>query len=410
MKHITIVGAGQSGLQLGIGLLQNGYRVTLVTDRTGEQIANGPVMSTQCMFHSALESERALALNHWEQQCPKIEAINLCVTHPESLGEKVINWRGGLSHFALSVDQRIKFPNWMDKFEELGGDLVVKRTQPSDLDQLGEQSDLLILATGKAELANLFERDSLRSPFERPQRKLVLLYLQNPQGDKPLDNVSFNVIPGAGEFFIMPALSHNGACEAMLFEVIPDGPLDCFEGLESNEQVLEKARSVLNTYLPWEAQRIEQAVLTDDNAVISGSFVPTVRKPVAKLASGKLVFGLGDTLCLNDPITGQGANNAAKAAQLYLERIISHGQQAFDEQWMTETFEQFWQYAQWPTTWSNMMLAAPPEFVLNLLGAAGQYPKLANRIVNAFDDPADLFPWFSHEEHANAYLAELSAV
>ena len=32
--------------------------------------------------------------------------------------------------------------------------------------------------------------------------------------------------------------------------------------------------------------------------------------------------GLGDAVCLNDPITGQGSNNAAKAAAVYLKRIL----------------------------------------------------------------------------------------
>jgi 2-polyprenyl-6-methoxyphenol hydroxylase-like FAD-dependent oxidoreductase len=41
MRNITIVGAGQSGLQLGLGLLQNGYRVRLISNRTAEDLAAG---------------------------------------------------------------------------------------------------------------------------------------------------------------------------------------------------------------------------------------------------------------------------------------------------------------------------------------------------------------------------------
>ena len=59
MRKINIIGAGQSGLQLGIGLLKQGYDVTIYSDRTPEQIYNGTVMSTQCMFHTALQHERA---------------------------------------------------------------------------------------------------------------------------------------------------------------------------------------------------------------------------------------------------------------------------------------------------------------------------------------------------------------
>jgi 2-polyprenyl-6-methoxyphenol hydroxylase-like FAD-dependent oxidoreductase len=75
MRNITIVGAGQSGLQLGLGLLQNGYRVRIVTNRTGADIAAGKVMSSQFMFNDALQAERDLGLNFWEKDCPNTDAI-----------------------------------------------------------------------------------------------------------------------------------------------------------------------------------------------------------------------------------------------------------------------------------------------------------------------------------------------
>ena len=70
MKRIAIVGAGQSGLQLALGLLDNNYEVTLCSDRSADEIREGRVMSSQCMFDSALEIERELNLNYWEEECP----------------------------------------------------------------------------------------------------------------------------------------------------------------------------------------------------------------------------------------------------------------------------------------------------------------------------------------------------
>lgn len=57
MSQITIIGAGQSGLQLGLGLLQNGYDVTIISDRTPEEIYNGRIASSQCMFDTPLSYE-----------------------------------------------------------------------------------------------------------------------------------------------------------------------------------------------------------------------------------------------------------------------------------------------------------------------------------------------------------------
>ena len=44
MRRITIVGGGQSGLQLGLGLLKKGNEVTVVSNRTGDDIYSGRVI------------------------------------------------------------------------------------------------------------------------------------------------------------------------------------------------------------------------------------------------------------------------------------------------------------------------------------------------------------------------------
>ena len=43
MRKILIVGAGQSGLQLALGLKAAGYDVTVMTSYTGQEIYDGSV-------------------------------------------------------------------------------------------------------------------------------------------------------------------------------------------------------------------------------------------------------------------------------------------------------------------------------------------------------------------------------
>ena len=57
MRKIAIVGGGQSGLQLALGLLQGGYQVTVISNRTPEQIRKGRVTSSQFMFHDSLQND-----------------------------------------------------------------------------------------------------------------------------------------------------------------------------------------------------------------------------------------------------------------------------------------------------------------------------------------------------------------
>jgi 2-polyprenyl-6-methoxyphenol hydroxylase-like FAD-dependent oxidoreductase len=83
MRKILIVGAGQSGLQLAIGLQTLGHEISLISNRTPDEIRAGQVMSTQCMFHSALQHERDLGINFWEDEAPCIEGLGVSVAAPD---------------------------------------------------------------------------------------------------------------------------------------------------------------------------------------------------------------------------------------------------------------------------------------------------------------------------------------
>lgn len=408
MKRITIIGGGQSGLQLGLGLLKNGYEVRVVQNRTAEDIRDGRVMSSQCMFSNSVQHERDLGIDFWSEECPPVEGINFMVPAPDGNG-RVIDWTGRLERNAYSVDQRVKIPRWMAEFERLGGQMVIKDAGISDMELYAREDDLVIVASGKGEVGRLFERDAAKSPYDKPQRALALTYVTGMTPRPEHSAVCFNLIPGVGEYFVFPALTTTGPCEIMVFEGVPGGPMDCWGDVKSPEQHLAKSKEILDTYLPWEAERCREIELTDDNGILSGRFPPTVRHPVATLPSGAKVLGLGDAVCLNDPITGQGSNNAAKAAAVYLDRILARGEGEFDAEWMQGTFDAYWDYAQWVVKWTNMMLAPPPDFVLELMGTASQEPRLAHRMANGFDDPRDFFPWFADPQAAQDYMAQLKA-
>ncbi|WP_334195242.1 styrene monooxygenase/indole monooxygenase family protein [Pararhodobacter sp.] len=409
MRKITIVGGGQSGFQLAIGLLQKGYQVRVVQNRDAQDMATGKVLSSQCMFGDAIEAERALGIDFWTDHCPPVEGISFSVPHPELPGAKAVDWASRLDRNAYSVDQRVKIPRWMAEFEKLGGRLVLKEAGIADMELYAREDDLVIVASGKGDVGKMFERDATKSPYDRPQRALALTYVTGMTPRPEYSAVNFNLIPGVGEYFVFPALTTTGPCDIMVFEGVPGGPMDCWADVKSPEQHLETSLSILNTFLPWEAERCRTLSLTDDNGILAGRFPPTVRKPIGTLPSGARVLGLGDAVCLNDPITGQGSNNAAKAARVYLKRILDHGGRPFDAAWMQGTFDAYWDYAQWVVTWTNMMLAPPPPFILEIMGTAGIEPRLAHRIANGFDDPRDFFPWFADPAAASAYLAELKA-
>jgi hypothetical protein len=409
MSKILIVGAGQAGLQLALGLVADGHEVTVVSNRTPEDIRSGRVMSSQCMFDAALQHERDLGINLWEDECPDVEGISLAVPAPDGSG-KAIDWAARLDRPAQSVDQRVKMPGWMEKLEERGGHLVIHDVGVDDLERYAQANDLLIVAAGKGEIVSLFERDPDRSPYDRPMLALALTYVTGMKPRPEFSAVCFNLVPTVGEYFVFPALTTTGDCEIMVFEGVPGGPMDCWGDVTTPAQHLAKSKWILETFMPWEAERCHDVELTDDNGILAGRFPPTVRKPVGELPSGRLVLGLADAIMLNDPITGQGSNNASKMAAAYHAAIRARGDAKYDREWMEQAFEDFWQgYGRYTTAWTNALLSPPPEHVLRLLGAGNASPEIARRFVNGFDDPVDYFDWFMFPDKAEAYLAEVGA-
>jgi hypothetical protein len=400
MRSFAIIGAGQGGLQLGIGLLSllKDCNVTIFTNRTATSVSQGKILSSQGMFDGALSLERNLGLNFWDNSCPSNKSVSFSLLAPHSQ-VKAVYWKGLTTKPFQSVDQRLKFPRFMEEFERLGGKIIIEDVGLSELVKIADSHELTIVAGGKSEISNAFPRNTLRSNFDRPQRSLSCLYVKGmtPISDNP--GVRANIIPMIGEYFVMPGLTHSGHCEMMLFEGIPGSPFDCWHDIKTPAEQLEQSKILLSKFLPWEAERCQNIQLTDSNATLLGRYAPIVRHPTLKLPSGKHVLALADSFVLNDPVAGQGANNASKAAHLYLQRILTNANKPFDQSWMHETAELYWKtVGKWATRWTQTLLTPPEPQVIDLLNSASRCPLLANVLADGFDDPSTLFPWISSAE------------
>ena len=116
MTRIAIVGGGQAGMPLALGLLDKGYDVTVATNRKPDEVRAGQVMSSQCIFDPALRIERDLGIDEWGDACPPVQGIGFAVPHPEQAGAKAIDWAAPLDRPAQAVDQRLKMPVWLERF------------------------------------------------------------------------------------------------------------------------------------------------------------------------------------------------------------------------------------------------------------------------------------------------------
>jgi flavin reductase (DIM6/NTAB) family NADH-FMN oxidoreductase RutF len=402
-RRIAIVGAGPAGTALALGLVRDGHDVTLVSDRTPEEIRGGSVMSSQVTFESALEAESSLGLADLLPAAPAIERMSYAV---ERIDGSAAEFSTELSTPARSLDQRVRLPLLLEEVERLGGKVLVKVAAVEDLEELARDHELVVVSTGRGGLTSLFPVDESRSPYGEPQRVAALTYLHGVTPDPAGPGLRYSAVEGVGECFTCPALSLSGPCDIFVLEGVPGGPLDAWDDVQTPEAHLDRLRELLDRHFPAEAARITDASLCDDRSVLWGRITPAVRRPVGVLPSGAAVLGMADVVVLNDPVTSQGSNNATKSASSYLEAITGHDGR-FDEAWMQRTFENFWRgWAQWATEWTNSWLGPALPHQRAAVDAAARHPAVADRIAAGFDDARLFASWWFDEEAAQAFLAE----
>jgi hypothetical protein len=142
---------------------------------------------------------------------------------------------------------------------------------------------------------------------------------------------------------------------------------------------------------------------------------PVVRNPVGRLPSGRIVTPLGDTAMALDPIGGQGANNGNKMARNLVESIIARTDRPFDEAWMTETFERFYQSSGGITyTFNNLLLepitTAGKHLLIAQYGSNGRArgadgrQRIADAFIDNFNDANGLTPAFIDTKKARVVI------
>ena len=143
----------------------------------------------------------------------------------------------------------------MEHFAAIGGELVFREAGIDDLERYAADSDLVVVAAGKGDIARSFERDAERSQFEQPMRALALTYVNGMTPRPEFSAVSFNIIPGVGEYFVFPALTMSGPCEIMVFEGVPAARWTAGATSPPPPSISAKSKWILETFMPWEAER-----------------------------------------------------------------------------------------------------------------------------------------------------------
>lgn len=404
MKNIGIVGSGIAGLQLGLFLRQQGIAATIYTEQTPAQQLGSRLPALVARAGHTRTRERQLGINHWDGANNEFGRIHIYVS-----GDQPLAFYGNLMQPFIAVDMRIYCGRLLEDFAARGGRVVIGAVQAGEVAQLVTAHDLLVVATGRGGLTELFPRMAMHSPFTRPQRLLCSGLFRGvaPAPGPPSASVTF--VPQHGEIFDFPIYSFEPHVTGMGFEAVPGGAFEALVGMRYAEhpRAFEgRLLSLLREYAPALYTRIDPARfgLTRPLDLLQGGVTPTVRRGYTPLGNGRWALALGDVHIVNDPLTGQGANTASYAAWLVGEAIRDG--EIFDEAFCQRLEQRVWAYAGPIVAWTNAMLQPPQPHMIDLLVAAAQDQTIADAFANFFERPLHAWEILSSPAHTAAFLEQ----
>ncbi len=389
--RLLVVGAGETALQMAAHIRDGGGHATVLTPTPPEEVAAGPVRSTQVKVWRTREHERALGLDLWPE-APQIRGMWFQAVEN---GQVLFEWRGKLSNPAVSVNQPDRFAAWLGLLADRGVGIHAQPRQPitaAYVDRLAQDHDMVVVTTSPkgSDLADLFPVDPA-FPARPPARQLAAVYLDGVE-PTPDNDVQFALLP-EGEVLLIPAYfgdrttTEGRACHVVLVEARPGTALDAFQDVPAPAARTELLLRLLREYAPSVAARCGRATLVDRRGTLAGAVSTAVRQPVGHLpGSGRPVASLGDLAVSMDPVAAQGANSASDGAAIFARRALAHAG-PFDESFLTACSEEWRQQRAYPASQLTSLLLDPPPPVRQLLAEAAGQPPLADTVVGLFEAP-----------------------
>jgi hypothetical protein len=307
---------------------------------------------------------------------------------------------------------RIYQSTLLEDFASRGGKVVIGQIEPNDVARLSEHHDLMVVASGRRSLSEMFPRDPHRSPYTQPQRLLTGAFCHGIEFPDPL-GVVYTIAPGQGEIFLAPFTSFSGPVVSLLFEGIPGQAFDNLTHTRYDDDPKRFESTMLDLVrehapLIYERVNPKEFGVTRPLDVLQGSITPVVRSGYAALPNGKFAMAVGDIHMLVDPVLAQGANTAARCGWLLGEALLQDC--AADEHFCRTTEQLLWQAGRAPVQWTNMMLQPPPSYAVELFATAMNNKALADELIDNFNEPDRNWEIFSSPEGAAAFLGRHAMV
>lgn len=383
MKGIGIIGSGIAGLQLGLRLQQYGIDATIYCERTPDQTLAGQLTNMVARNGCTRERERELAVCHWDAPSHDMGRLNLWINGTP------IAFSGSMGAPAQAVDMRIYCARLLDDFSSRGGRVIIRTVGSDELEGVASGHDLLVVASGRANLSSIFPRVAEHSPYTTPQRLCIGgLFRGIPYSDPC--GLEVNVTPGSGEILVVPFQSFEPDLTGIGILITAGGrfePLRQLRYKDDPRAFVAAVLDLLRDHAPALHERIDRQRfdLSRPQDLAYAAITPTVRRGFIELPNGRPVVALGDAHVVIDPITGQGANNASHAAAVLCGAI--RNAEVFDRAFCEGVEREICSFVVPVSDAANARLQPPAPHVRDLLGAATRDHALADVYASGYNHP-----------------------
>jgi 2-polyprenyl-6-methoxyphenol hydroxylase-like FAD-dependent oxidoreductase len=407
---VGIVGAGIAGLHLGLRVmtLGHGMAATIYTSQTPEEKRAARVGNVVIRFAPTRQRERLLGVNHWDDPAYDLHSFSINVVGPRPL-----SFDARVGSPAGVVDLRLYEARLLEDFVARGGRVVKATLHAHDLDELAAAHDLLVVASGRGSLSTVFERVAEHSPYAKPQRLVAAGLFTGVARREPLRAEGY-VSPGNGEMLIFPMQSFSPGLTGMGVEAIPGGAFEALyqPGLDEPERFIEVILTLLREHAPPVFARIDPARFALSRPLDRGNvaITPAVRRGYARLPGGALVVALGDARMLIDPITGQGANTASRAAFLLADAILTSAADGgpFDEAFCARVEDATNAFSLPVSAAAAARLRPAAPHVLQFMAAASRSQAVADAYGQGLNEPDKFWEVISSPDRTADLLAQLT--
>ncbi|MBF5000926.1 NAD(P)-binding protein [Nocardia sp. BSTN01] len=406
-RTAAIVGAGIAGVTAALGLQQAGFDVTVYSDRDQRGLRDDiPATGTALIFGEAQAAETALGLDTYVNRAPQHTGLSVRIAGPGPERPELIGFDGDFDGFVgIAVDTRLKVDERLTAFVEAGGRFVVEKVTPESLDGIAATHDLVLVATGKAGLAELFPIDTERTVYDAPQRSLLTVTVTGLGYEPEVfahrstsggQHSGFSIFAEQGEAWWGPYLHKDaGPSWAFLGWARPGSEWENrFAAADSAESAHRIVTELYRDYIDWDLPEVlaTKVIAEDPHSWLKGAVRPVVRHGVGRTAGGHVVAALGDTAVAYDPIAGQGAQSGLIQAQRLVAAASAH-EGPFDAEWIEEQYNAFLLARSDAAAKVTRLFLGDPELAEignRFFAAAAVDPRVASVLVSTLHKPQPL--------------------